>query len=153
MGRELGSMVMLGRKKKNGFVGPLCSLSLPVCTKDSLCPYEIKFLSLRKTLAAQMQSHHLFPAGTTYLLLRDADFHPDTLGTLPPRSTPDGSTRVFEVLKPEIVFGEVVFDAGMLRFVISVLCLLLESEANQACSSSLHLPQHYNQALSSSLSL
>lgn len=64
-----------------------------------------------------MQAHHLFPAGTTYLLLRPTDLHPETLATSPPTRNEDRTTRVFHVERPEQVFSEIVFDGAMLRCV------------------------------------
>lgn len=67
-----------------------------------------------------MQSTHLFPAGTTYLLLDPTtDLHEGTRPHLLPLPTSNEeggrTTRVFEVLKPEVVFREIVFDGRMLR--------------------------------------
>ncbi|KAG8906886.1 hypothetical protein FRC01_007873, partial [Tulasnella sp. 417] len=81
------------------------------------------FLSLRKTLEANMRHTNLFPPGRIFWAMRDNSFHqslqrPDD-PSLHTASNPDGSStgdrlRVFEVENPEEVFNQVIFSMDML---------------------------------------
>ncbi|KAG8991416.1 hypothetical protein FRB90_001354 [Tulasnella sp. 427] len=74
------------------------------------------FLSLRKTLEANMHHTSLFPPGRIFWAMRDASFHPslqkpqDPLAPNPPADR----LRVFEVENPEEVFNQVIFSMDML---------------------------------------
>ncbi|KAG8892341.1 hypothetical protein FRC00_012231 [Tulasnella sp. 408] len=81
------------------------------------------FLSLRKTLEANMRHTNLFPPGRIFWAMRDNSFHPSLQRpddpSLHTASNPDDSAagdrlRVFEVENPEDVFNQVIFSMDML---------------------------------------
>jgi sn1-specific diacylglycerol lipase len=76
-----------------------------------------QFLSIRRTLEANMQMDRLYPPGTVWWAVRGGSDTPDH--TSPPSR--DGSYNItdsftlYEVLDVEKVFGQVVFARDMLR--------------------------------------
>jgi sn1-specific diacylglycerol lipase len=82
------------------------------------------FLSVRKTLEANMQQADLFPPGRIWWAIRDGDLHPKNRS----KEALDGGrqsqekVRLFEVLDARKVFGQIVFAKDMLRYV-SRLCV------------------------------
>ncbi|TDL29019.1 alpha/beta-hydrolase [Rickenella mellea] len=82
------------------------------------------FLSIRKTLEANMHMAHLFPPGRVLWAIRDGDLQPAHRlnGPLPAADggSPtgfkhaEGKVRLFEVLDVEEVFGQITFARDML---------------------------------------
>lgn len=72
------------------------------------------FLSMRKTLEANMQMADLFPPGRVLWAVRDCDLHPSHQ-CQQPNKYPDKTLRLFEVLDVEKVFSQIVFSKNMLR--------------------------------------
>ncbi|KAI5119748.1 hypothetical protein M0805_004080 [Coniferiporia weirii] len=78
------------------------------------------FLSVRKTLEANMVMADLFPAGRVLWAIRDGDLHPShrlspgTSSGEPSSSVPADKVRLFEVLDVEKMFGQIVFARDML---------------------------------------
>ncbi|KAG2150321.1 uncharacterized protein EDB93DRAFT_1142777 [Suillus bovinus] len=72
------------------------------------------FLSMRKTLEANMQMADLFPPGRILWTVRDCDLHPSHQSQQP-NTHPDKTWRLFEVLDVEKVFSQIVFSRNMLR--------------------------------------
>ncbi|KAG1875384.1 hypothetical protein DFJ58DRAFT_872584 [Suillus subalutaceus] len=72
------------------------------------------FLSMRKTLEANMQMADLFPPGRVLWAVRDCDLHPSHQSQQP-NTHPDKTLRLFEVLDVEKVFSQIVFSRNMLR--------------------------------------
>ncbi|KAG1787652.1 uncharacterized protein HD556DRAFT_1407937 [Suillus plorans] len=72
------------------------------------------FLSMRKTLEANMQMADLFPPGRVLWTVRDCDLHPSHQSQRP-NTHPDKTLRLFEVLDVEKVFSQIVFSRNMLR--------------------------------------
>lgn len=72
------------------------------------------FLSIRKTLEANMQMADLFPPGRVLWAVRDCDLHPSHQSEQP-NTHPDKTLRLFEVLDVEKVFSQIVFSRNMLR--------------------------------------
>ncbi|KAG1753287.1 hypothetical protein EDB19DRAFT_1978867 [Suillus lakei] len=72
------------------------------------------FLSMRKTLEANMQMTDLFPPGRVLWAVRDCDLHPSHQSQQP-NKYPDKTLRLFEVLDVEKVFSQIVFSRNMLR--------------------------------------
>jgi len=74
------------------------------------------FLSIRRTLEANMQMDRLYPPGRVWWAMRDdSGIHPPP--QVPsPNTSPDavGNVRLYEVLDVERVFGQVVFARDML---------------------------------------
>ncbi|OAX40588.1 alpha/beta-hydrolase [Rhizopogon vinicolor AM-OR11-026] len=71
------------------------------------------FLSMRKTLEANMRMADLFPPGRVLWAVRDCDLHPSHQSQQPNKD-PDQTLRLFEVLDIEKVFSQVVFSKNML---------------------------------------
>jgi len=94
------------------------------------------FLSVRKTLEANMLMTHLYPPGRVMWAVRRADMEhtpPAPTGAnkyrappLPPKAEMKDALRLFEVLDVERVFAQIVFSRDML---------------------SAHLPHQYDQVL------
>ncbi|KAF7301238.1 Lipase class 3 [Mycena indigotica] len=87
------------------------------------------FISVRKTLEANMHWANMVPPGRVLWAMRDNDFAPAHRQTSNSDSAPD-KLRLFEVLEPEKVFSQIVFARDML---------------------SAHMPHQYDQALHSLL--
>ncbi|KAJ7047845.1 hypothetical protein C8F04DRAFT_23945 [Mycena alexandri] len=83
------------------------------------------FISVRKTLEANMHMANMVPPGRVLWAMRDNDFFPAHRQTANSDSAPD-KLRLFEVLNAEKVFSQVVFARDML---------------------SAHLPHQYDRAL------
>ncbi|KAJ7179596.1 hypothetical protein C8R46DRAFT_887270 [Mycena filopes] len=83
------------------------------------------FISVRKTLEANMHMANMVPPGRVLWAMRDNDFYPTHRQTANSDSAPD-KLRLFEVLDAEKVFSQVVFARDML---------------------SAHLPHQYDRAL------
>ncbi|KAJ7087313.1 hypothetical protein B0H15DRAFT_843485 [Mycena belliarum] len=83
------------------------------------------FVSVRKTLEANMHMANMVPPGRVLWAMRDNDFFPAHRQTANSDSAPD-KLRLFEVLDAEKVFSQVVFARDML---------------------SAHLPHQYDRAL------
>ncbi|KAJ7265924.1 hypothetical protein B0H12DRAFT_1100137 [Mycena haematopus] len=83
------------------------------------------FISVRKTLEANMHMSNMVPPGRVLWAMRDNDFFPAHRQTANSDSAPD-KLRLFEVLDAEKVFSQVVFARDML---------------------SAHLPHQYDRAL------
>ncbi|KAG0695787.1 hypothetical protein DFH29DRAFT_954100 [Suillus ampliporus] len=71
------------------------------------------FLSMRKTLEANMHMADLFPPGRVLWAVRDCDLHPSHQSQQPDKD-PDQTLRLFEVLDVEKVFSQIVFSRNML---------------------------------------
>ncbi|THH05489.1 hypothetical protein EW145_g4766 [Phellinidium pouzarii] len=82
------------------------------------------FLSVRKTLEANMIMADLFPPGRVLWAIRDGDLHPSHRLSRSNSSTgttagvPEDKVRLFEVLDVERMFGQIVFARDMLRRVL-----------------------------------
>ncbi|KAJ7122937.1 hypothetical protein C8R44DRAFT_918708 [Mycena epipterygia] len=83
------------------------------------------FISVRKTLEANMQMSNMVPPGRVLWAMRDNDFFPAHRQTANSDSAPD-KLRLFEVLDAQKVFSQVVFARDML---------------------SAHMPHQYDRAL------
>ncbi|KAJ6543926.1 hypothetical protein B0H19DRAFT_1267238 [Mycena capillaripes] len=83
------------------------------------------FMSVRKTLEANMHMANMVPPGRVLWAMRDNDFFPAHRQTANSDSAPD-KLRLFEVLDAEKVFSQIVFARDML---------------------SAHLPHQYDRAL------
>ncbi|KAF7330871.1 Lipase class 3 [Mycena venus] len=83
------------------------------------------FMSVRKTLEANMHMSNMVPPGRVLWAMRDNDFFPAHRQTANSDSAPD-KLRLFEVLDAEKVFSQIVFARDML---------------------SAHLPHQYDRAL------
>ncbi|KAJ7367788.1 hypothetical protein DFH08DRAFT_919392 [Mycena albidolilacea] len=83
------------------------------------------FISVRKTLEANMHMSNMVPPGRVLWAMRDNDFFPAHRQTANSDSAPD-KLRLFEVLDAEKVFSQIVFARDML---------------------SAHLPHQYDRAL------
>jgi len=83
------------------------------------------FISVRKTLEANMHMANMVPPGRVLWAMRDNDFYPAHRQTANSDSAPD-KLRLFEVLDAEKVFSQIVFARDML---------------------SAHLPHQYDRAL------
>ena len=95
--------------------------------------HNVQFLSIRKTLEANMPLHDLYPPGRVLWALRDSDV---SYAPPPPaerRYSPiealrtkreEDSVRLFEVLDVEKVFSQILFTRDMVRY---------ESHASQRC--------------------
>jgi len=80
------------------------------------------FLSVRKTLEANMQMAHLYPPGRVWWAIRDGDLDP--INRVVPAPQAESSklkeiaakdkVRTFEVLDVEQVFGQIIFAGDML---------------------------------------
>ena len=80
----------------------------------------MQFLSMRKTLEANMVMADLFPPGRVLWAIRDGDLHPSRRLSSGPRSSESGShsedkVRLFDVLDVERMFGQIIFARDMLR--------------------------------------
>lgn len=74
-----------------------------------------QFLSIRKTLEANMHMAHLYPPGRVLWALRDSDLEPEH--RLPAQDTQDANQlRLFEVQDVEQVFNQIMFARDMLRY-------------------------------------
>ena len=69
-----------------------------------------KFLSLRKTLEANMQMTELYPPGRVFWALWNKDLHPSNQ-----RASAEAGLRLFRVKKVDKVFSQIVFARDMLR--------------------------------------
>ena len=84
----------------------------------SLLLYSLQFLSIRRTLEANMHMDRLYPPGKVWWAVRvDSDAPTQS------EATPSGehcivtdNVRLYEVLDTEKVFGQVVFARDMLRY-------------------------------------
>lgn len=81
-----------------------------------------QFISVRKTLEANMQMTDLFPPGRVLWAIRDGDLHPAHRVPVSNHSAAEmkgskNKLRLFEVLDVEKVFSQIVFSKDMLRFV------------------------------------
>nr|GAT46135.1 lipase class 3 [Mycena chlorophos] len=83
------------------------------------------FISVRKTLEANMHSSNMVPPGRVLWALRDNDFTPAHQQTANSDSAAD-KLRLFEVMEPDKVFSQIIFARDML---------------------SAHMPHQYDQAL------
>ncbi|KAJ7163837.1 hypothetical protein C8R43DRAFT_988885 [Mycena crocata] len=83
------------------------------------------FVSVRKTLEANMHMANMVPPGKVLWAMRDNDFYPAHRQTANSDSAPD-KLRLFEVLDAEKVFSQIVFARDML---------------------SAHMPHQYDRAL------
>ncbi|KAH8115793.1 hypothetical protein DFH11DRAFT_1876939 [Phellopilus nigrolimitatus] len=97
------------------------------------------FLSVRKTLEANMVMADLFPPGYVLWAIRDGDLHPshrlspDTSGLDGPlKSAQDDKVRLFEVLDVEKMFGQMIFAARHAKLLAPL---------------SSHLPHQYDRVL------
>ncbi|THV00540.1 alpha/beta-hydrolase, partial [Dendrothele bispora CBS 962.96] len=72
------------------------------------------FISVRKTLEANMHQAHTFPPGKVLWALRDGDLHPAHRIKIESTGTGVDRLRLFEVLDVEEVFGQIVFAKDML---------------------------------------
>jgi len=76
---------------------------------------EKKFIAMRKTLEANMQSTILFPPGRVLWAMRDGDLHTSHQRYRnSPGPTSGKRLRVFEVIEAEKVFSQIVFARNML---------------------------------------
>jgi sn1-specific diacylglycerol lipase len=80
--------------------------------------YSLQFLSIRKTLEANMQMDRLYPPGRVWWAIQDG---PDSPTCPQAASTSAGcnipeTVRLYEVLDVEKVFNQVVFARGILRY-------------------------------------
>jgi sn1-specific diacylglycerol lipase len=78
----------------------------------------LQFLSIRRTLEANMQMDRLYPPGKVWWAVRvdsDAPSHPEATA-LGENYNAVGNVRLYEVLDVEKVFGQVVFARDMLRY-------------------------------------
>lgn len=76
-----------------------------------------KFIAMRKTLEANMQSTILFPPGRVLWAMRDGDLHISHQryrNSCSPSPTSGKRLRVFEVIDAEKVFSQIVFARNML---------------------------------------
>jgi hypothetical protein len=76
-----------------------------------------KFIAMRKTLEANMQSNILFPPGRVLWAMRDGDLHMSHQRYRNNHTVSSGSgkrLRVFEVTDAEKVFSQIVFARNML---------------------------------------
>ncbi|TFY55041.1 hypothetical protein EVJ58_g8499 [Rhodofomes roseus] len=81
--------------------------------------YEDWFLSMRKTLEANMHMTQMFPPGRVLWAMRDGDLHPvhrlrDAEGQLSSTEKGADKVRLFEVLDVQRAFDQVVFARDML---------------------------------------
>lgn len=97
----------------------------------------MQFISVRKTLEANMHMTDLFPPGRVLWAIRDGDLHPahrlptpvptrestrHGKSVAPAASSPEkDKLRLFEVLDVEKVFSQIVFAKDMLRYVFCYL--------------------------------
>jgi hypothetical protein len=86
-------------------------LPLRLSSTDAIC---LQFISVRKTLEANMHMANMVPPGRVLWAMRDNDFAPAHRQTANSDSAPD-KLRLFEVLDPEKVFSQIVFARDMLR--------------------------------------
>ena len=81
--------------------------------------YFLQFLSIRRTLEANMQMDRLYPPGKVWWAVRvgpDTPTHSKTTSLGEQCDDGDG-VKLYEVLDVEKVFGQVVFARDMLRYV------------------------------------
>ena len=77
--------------------------------------YFPQFLSIRKTLEANMQMDRLYPPGKVWWAVRGSSDSP-TYPQATSANVPE-NVKLYEVLDVEKVFGQVVFARDMLRCV------------------------------------
>lgn len=77
-----------------------------------------QFLSIRKTLEANMQMSNLFPPGRVWWAIRDEHLRSATQQASSTSTEGEGKMRLFEVLDVETVFSQVIFARDMLRYVL-----------------------------------
>ncbi|KAJ6612161.1 hypothetical protein B0H10DRAFT_1808160 [Mycena sp. CBHHK59/15] len=86
------------------------------------------FISVRKTLEANMHMANMVPPGRVFWAMRENDFHPSHRHNTGNSDSAPDKLRLFEVLDAEKVFSQVVFARDMLRQVA-------------------HMPHQYDRAL------
>ena len=79
----------------------------------------MQFLSMRKTLEANMHMTQLFPPGRVLWAMRDGDLHPnhrlrDSEGQTKKMDKGADKVRLFEVLDVPCAFDQIVFARDML---------------------------------------
>ena len=82
--------------------------------------FPLQFLSMRKTLEANMVMADLFPPGRVLWAIRDSDLEPchrlsANTGTSGSSSHSEDKVRLFDVLDVEKMFGQIIFARDMLR--------------------------------------
>jgi len=99
---------------------------LAICVVASLLNVTIpQFLSIRKTLEANMPLHNLYPPGRVLWAVRDSDVSyaapPPAEGRYSPMEAlraqrEEDGIRLFEVLDVQKVFTQIIFSRDMIRY-------------------------------------
>jgi hypothetical protein len=107
--------------------GCVFSLEASLCILFCLFAYvsSSQFLSIRKTLEANMHMHNLYPPGRVLWAVRDSDVSyaapPPAEGRYSPMEAlraqrEEDAIRLFEVLDVEKVFTQIIFARDMIRY-------------------------------------
>lgn len=111
-------------------------------THGSYSIYHSQFLSVRKTLEANMHMADLFPTGRVLWATYNDELHPSHKAVSQTGS--NHFLRLFEVNDVEKMYGQVIFSKDMLRWVN--YCCLSPSISYHYPGSS-HLPHTYDRVL------